>query len=128
MCLNKLPLLKGVREGPSWHKILKILQRAAIQIVPINRLLQPWSRWSSYLLQWSHLIWPFCFSNSLSALDVQKVIRKKIEKSNFCFNPPLPSVPFFTFWKHQKTYDFLFSGGIKREHQAVRAQIFTKLL
>ena len=30
MCLNKLPLLKAMRNGPSWHKILKILQKPAI--------------------------------------------------------------------------------------------------
>ena len=30
MCLNELALLKSMRDQPSWHKLLNILQEAAI--------------------------------------------------------------------------------------------------
>ena len=32
MWMNKVPLLKAMRDWPSWHKILQILQKTAIYI------------------------------------------------------------------------------------------------
>ena len=49
------------------------------------------------------LIWFVCFSKSLSALDVWKVIRKKIKKAVFVLAHLCPMQPFSTPWKRQKT-------------------------
>ena len=53
------------------------------------------------------LIWLVWFSKSLSALDVWKVIRKKNQNSNFCFNPFVPNAAFLY---PLKTSENLFSG------------------
>ena len=40
----------------------------------------------------------------------------KLHVMNNIFNPFLPDVPFWSPWKHQKTFDFLmFSGGSKED-------------
>ena len=49
------------------------------------------------------LIWLVCFSKSLSALDVWKVIRKKIKIAIFVLTHLCPMLPFSTPWKRQKT-------------------------
>ena len=40
MCLNKLPLLNAMKDGPSWHKILKILQKASLNFHKQDRVIK----------------------------------------------------------------------------------------